>query len=126
MATQSIEDVLSMIKNKDLESELSTQLTNYNIFSKECEMLAKAEKIDIKDNNWFDKAKLWTSIKMKTAFNKSTTNFAEMFILGTVMGLIDITKETNANKDTSTEINELALKLEDFQENCYQKLKQYL
>ena len=72
-AVQSIEDILPKVEDKALKKELAAQQDKYIILQKECELFAKAEKIDgIKDNSWFEKAKLWSSINMSTMTNKTT------------------------------------------------------
>lgn len=126
MGVQSINDLLPVVKNEDLKSSLSKELDNYEVLAKECEMLAKAEKLDIKDNNWMEKSKLWLGIKMKTATNKTPQNIAEMLILGSQMGIIDVIKEKSKNKDVSDEIVEIAKKIENMQEDYIQVMKPFL
>ena len=126
MGIESMEELLKICKSEDLKAEISKQLSDYNVFAKECEMVAKAEKLDIKDNNWFDKTMLYSSIKMKTCFDKSEENIAEMLIIGSTMGVIDIIKVKNATKCDNNEILEICLKLEDFQERNIQRLKPFL
>lgn len=126
MGVQSMEELVKIAKSEDLRAEISQELADYNVFAKECEMIAKAEKLDIKDNNWFDKSMLSGSIKMKTCFNKSEENIAEMLIVGSTMGIIDVIKVKNSANCQNNDILEIALKLEDFQERCIQKLKPFL
>ena len=92
MGIASMEELMEICKSEELKAEMSRQLSDYNVLAKECEMLAKAEGLDIKDNNWFDKTMLYSSIKMKTCFNKSEENIAEMLIVGSTMGVIDVIK----------------------------------
>ena len=126
MGVESMEELMGICKSEDLKTEMSKQLSDYNILAKECEMLAKAENLDIKDNNWFDKTMLYSSIKMKTCFNKIEENIAEMLIVGSTMGVIDVIKMKNKTGCDNNEILEIALKLEDFQERNIQKLKPFL
>lgn len=126
MGIASMEELMEICKSEELKAEMSRQLSDYNVLAKECEMLAKAEGLDIKDNNWFDKTMLYSSIKMKTCFNKSEENIAEMLIVGSTMGVIDVIKMKNKTCCDNNEILEIALKLEDFQERNIQKLKPFL
>ena len=83
-AVQSIEDIILKVQNNELINELSKEQDEYSCLAKECENFAKAEKIeDLKDNNWIEKTKLWTSINLGTMMDKSTRNIAEMMLLGT-------------------------------------------
>lgn len=125
-AMQSIEDLKDKIKDENLKIEISQQLTNYTIFAKECEMLAKAENFEIRDINWLEKTKLWGAINLKTMTDKSNQNIAEMMILGTVMGIVDMIKEKSKYDEVSTELKEMADKLEGLEESYYQNLKIFL
>ena len=59
-AIQSIEDILPKIQDDQLKREITQEEDHYILLEKECELLAKAEKIEgLKDNNWFEKARLW-------------------------------------------------------------------
>ena len=52
-AIQSIEDIMTKVKDDTLKKELATEEDKYLLLEKECELLAKAQNIDgIKDNNW--------------------------------------------------------------------------
>ena len=52
-ALQSIDNIMSSVKSDALKKELTDEESEYNIISKESEMLAKSENINIKDNNLF-------------------------------------------------------------------------
>ena len=52
-------------------------------------MLGKSEDIDLKDNNWFEKLKLWGAINMGSMGDKSTRHMAEM-LLQSHAGSIDL------------------------------------
>lgn len=72
-AIQSIEDIIPKIKDENLKRELASEEDKYLLLEKECELLAKAERIEgLKDNNWFEKARLWGSINMSTMADKTT------------------------------------------------------
>ena len=67
VALQSIEDIMPKVQDEDLRKELSNEYTRYDLIAKECEMLGKSEDIDVKDNNWFEKIRLWGAINMSTS-----------------------------------------------------------
>ena len=50
-ALQSIEDMLPKVADEDFKKELSEEYSKYDLLSRECEMLAKSEGINLKDNN---------------------------------------------------------------------------
>lgn len=125
-ATQSICDILPAVKDKNLKHELSDELTEYELIVKQCEMIAGNRSEELKDNSWFEKAKLWTSIKMTTLTNKSTRHLAEMLLLGTVMGTLQCYKDIADNKKATKELVMLCGKLLSMEEKFFNNLKEFL
>lgn len=126
-AIQSIEDIISKVTNNDLTTELSREQDEYCCLAKECENYAKAERIeDLKDNNWIEKARLWTSINVGTMMDKSTRNIAEMVLLGTFMGIVTCYKDKEDHKNISSELDEIMDKLSDFERKNIDKLLPFL
>ena len=124
---QSIEDLMPKVdEHLPLKKELSDEYTEYDILARECEMIAKSEKINLKDNNWFEKLRLWSSIKLTTMMDKSERHMAEMMILGTVMGLLQCLKDIKDYEGTSEELDDLCQRIADMEEKNYQKLKEFI
>lgn len=126
-AIQSIEDIIMKVKDQELISELSREQDEYSCLAKECENFAKAERVeDIKDNNWIEKARLWTSVNMGTMMDKSTRNIAEMMLIGTFMGVLTCIKDRQDHKNVSDELDEIMDKLFKFEKNNLEKLIPFL
>lgn len=125
-ALQSIEDILPKVETGELAKELSNQYTKYDVIAKECEMLGKSEDIDLKDNSWFEKIKLWGAINMATMTNKTDRHITEMMMQGTVMGLIQCLKDAKDYKAISKDLDDICEKLANLEEENYQNLKHYL
>lgn len=126
-AIQSIEDIILKVQDNEMISELSKQQDEYSCLAKECENFAKAENIqDIKDNNWIEKARLWTSVNLGTMMDKSTRNIAEMMLFGTFMGVITCIKDKSDHKDVSSELDEILDKLTQYEKNNIEKLIPFL
>ena len=47
------ENILLKIKNMDLQTIISKQISNYDVIAKECSTIAKTNKIDLPDNMFF-------------------------------------------------------------------------
>ena len=115
-AVQSIEDILPKVKDSNLQKELANEEDKYIALEKECELFAKAEKIEgIKDNNWLEKAKLWSSINISTMTDKTTPHMAELMLLGTFMGFVTCIKDQTDHKDVSKELDEILLNLKELE-----------
>ncbi len=125
-ALQSLDNIMPSVKCDALAGELSRQEAEYNIISEECEVIAKSEGINIKDNNMFEKARLWTSVKMSTMTDKSTTHVAEMLLLGTFMGTLTCIKDQAEHVGADEEILNLSKKLLELEQRNIESLKTYL
>lgn len=125
-ALQSIEELMPKTDDEEFKKELSNEYTNYDLISRECEMLATAEDLNLKDNTVFEKLRLWSSINLTTITDKTIRHLAEMMLLGSVMGLIQCIKDMSDYKGVSQDLNDLCQKLYDLEEENYQKLKNFL
>lgn len=126
VALQSIEDLMPKVEDEDMRQELSNQYSRYDVIAKECEMLGKSEDIDLKDNNWFEKIRLWGAINMSTLTDKTTRHIAEMMIQGTVMGLIQCLKDIKDYRAVSPDLDDICEKLNNLMEENYQNLKKFI
>lgn len=126
-AIQSIEDILPQVVDAELKKELASEEDRYIALEKECELLAKANKIDgIKDNNWFEKARLWSSIKLSTMTDKTNRKIAELMLMGTFMGYLTCIKDQSDHKDVSREVDEILNNLKEFERSNIDSLIPYL
>ena len=126
-AVQSIEDIIPKIKDSNFQKELASQEDKYLALEKECELFAKAEKIEgIKDNNWFEKARLWSSINMSTMTDKTNRHIAELLLLGTFMGFLTCVKDQADHKDVSKELDEILTNLKELERKNIDALIPYL
>ena len=126
-AIQSLEDILPKVEDDGFKKELASQQDGYYTICKEIEMLAKSEGIEgIKDNNWFEKARLWSSIKMSTMTDKSNRHIAELMLLGTFMGYLTCVKDCYDHKGISKDIDEMLEKLKNLEKTNLERLMPYL
>ena len=72
------------------------------------------------------KAMLWGSIKMKTMFNDSQNQAAEMMINGTVMGINELTAMKNEKENLHDEVAAFIDEILTREEEYEQRLKKYL
>lgn len=123
---QSINDLIESVECEELKKELQNQMKGYDLIGKECEKFAIDNDIEIKDNNWLEKAKMWTSVKMSIMTDKSTRHLAELLLVGTVMGLNVCYKDRWDYKNLDKTLDEILSKLEVLEEENYKNLKHFL
>ena len=126
IALQSISDLLPEVEDDDIKKELQEEYDGYEkIIGKISSFMAEND-IEPKDINVFKKAMMWGSIKMKTMFNSSRNQVAEMMINGTVMGINELTAMKNEGENLTDGVRELVEELLKLEEEYEQRLKKFL
>ncbi|MGN1222705.1 MAG: hypothetical protein ACI4T1_01060 [Christensenellales bacterium] len=125
-AIQSINEIEKVTEDQCFLKELKKEKDGYN--SVKAKLLTVCEKIKVepKDNNMFEKARLFTSIKVTTLADRSTRHLAEMMLLGSVMGTTTCYKDLCDYKDTNGELYEVLQTLMGLEEEYYNNLKTFL
>ena len=95
MGIDSIEAIKDEECDKKLRTLIGRQQRAYTALAKEAEEGASAIGMDVKATSMFNKARVYASIKLKTALDRRESHLAEMLIQGTNMGVIAITKALN-------------------------------
>lgn len=125
-ARQSISNVIEKVHDSKLKKELDSQFNSYTPLKERCEKLAMQNKIDIVDNNFFEKAKMWMSVNMSILLDKSNRKIASIMIFGTTMGVIDLICVLSDCKKGSKEFLALAHDLKELEEQNIERVKPYL
>ena len=99
IALQSISDLIPAVEDDDIKSELVEEYEGYEKIIGKISTFMAENKIEPQDINPLKKAMLWSSIKMKTLFNNSRNQVAEMMINGTVMGINELTAMKNEGEN---------------------------
>ena len=126
IALQSISDLLPDVKDNELKEELKTEYEGYENFMSELNAYMEENNIERKDINFFKKAMLWSSIKMKTIIDDSRNQIAEMMLNGTVMGINELTAMKNEGENFDPKVTEFIEKLLTLEEDYEQRLRKYL
>ena len=126
IALQSISDLLPAVEEEDIKNELKDEYEGYEKLIGEISSFMAQNYVEPKDVNPFKKAMLWSSIKMKTMFNNSRNQVAEMMINGTVMGINELTAMKNEGVNLDEGVKSYLDKLLELEENYEQRLKKYL
>ncbi len=125
-ATNSMEQVLPMIKN----SELCQMVDKYNKmhvdFGDECHKLLNAVHEDERDPHPVAKAASWLSTEVKLAFRSDTPSIAVLLYDGCNMGIRSLLQYLHQYKDASEECKHLARRIIGAEEDFRDELSQYL
>ena len=123
---KAINDIMPSVENDELKKELQNEYEGYEKFIGELSTYMAEIGIEPKDINPVKKAFMWTSIKMKTIFDNSKTQIAEMMIKGTVMGITELTAMKNEAINLDEGVLEYLDKLLTLEESYEKELKKYL
>ncbi len=125
-AMQSINDLIKKTEDKKFKDLLNAQYKRYDKLQAKTEKLAHTMQVELKDNNWFEKAKLWSSVQMSTFTDNSTRHLAELMLVGTVMGTLTCYKNKDDYKTANEQTLNLLAELETMEEDNFNELKKYL
>ena len=126
LALQSISDILPSVEDEDLKKELREQYEGYEKIIGELSTYMAEKGVEPKDVNFFKKAMMYGSIKMKTVMNNSRNQIADMMIKGTVMGISELTAMKNESSNLDEDVLNFVEKLLSLEEEYEQRLKNYL
>ncbi|MBE5749796.1 MAG: hypothetical protein E7346_02885 [Clostridiales bacterium] len=126
IALQSISDLIPSVKSEEFKKELQEQYEGYEKIIGKISTFMAEQGLEPKDINPMKKAMLWGSIKMKTMFNDSQNQAAEMMINGTVMGINELTAMKNEKENLHDEVAAFIDEILTLEEEYEQRLKKYL
>lgn len=125
-AVQSIADLVKKSEDKQFVDLLNTQYERYQDIKVKIQNLAHELNVELKDNNIFEKIKMWTSVQMSTFTDDSTRHLAELMLVGSVMGTLTCYKNKVDYKNADPKALQLLAELEELEEKQFNELKKYL
>ena len=126
IALQSISDLIPEVDDEDIKEELKEEYEGYEKLIGEISSFMAENGVEPKDVNPLKKAMLWSSIKMKTLFDNSRNQVAEMMINGSVMGINELTAMKNESSNLDDGVKKLLEDLLSLEENYVERLKKFL
>lgn len=121
-----IDAIMTNVKDKNMLRELSKQSMMYSDFYERATGRLESDKERSYKNTDSKKIMMRTGIIMRTMMDHSNSHVAELMIKGTNMGLTDMYKVMNHNKNASKNIHDLAKDMMDMEEKCITTLRDYL
>ena len=126
IAMQSISDLLPEVKDEGLKKELNSEYKGYETHINDISAFMKEQKLEPKDINMFKKAIMKGSIKMKTIFDDSKNQIADMMLKGTAMGINELTQMMNEKDNLDENVCVLVTDLLKTEESYEKRLRKYL
>lgn len=127
LALISISDLLPQLEEGEIKKEILSEFEEYEKISAAASMLAKDKGLELKEPSGMKKAMMWSSVKMKSAVDNSTSNIAQMMIKGTVTGITCLkTTLTDCKEGMDAEIESLLKRLISLEEDFEKRLKKHL
>ena len=126
VGVQSVRDIEDKVENENLKKEILCEAEKFNEIADKVKIFVEKKGFEVKENNFFEKSRLWATINMSTMFDNSTRHIAEMMLLGTVMGLVTCYKDKYDHKNVSEDLDKILLELEETEDENYLRLKKFL
>ena len=126
IAMQSISDLLPEVKDEGIKRELEEEFKGYETHINNVSAFMKENEIEPQDINAFKKAIMKGSIKMKTLFNDSKNQIADMMLKGTVMGINELSQMMNEKKNLDDNVKTLISELLKTEESYEKRLRKFL
>ena len=126
IAMQSISDLLPEVKDAGLKKELDGEFKGYETHINDMSAFMKDNGIEPKDINAFQKTIMKGSIKMKTFFNDSKNQIADMMLKGTVMGINELSQMMNEKENLDEDVSTLISDLLKTEESYEKRLRKFL
>lgn len=125
-AKQSINNIIDKITDSKLKRELKSQFKDYDELSETCEDLAKVYEIELVDNSFFQKAKMWFNVNMATMMDKSNRKISSINIIGSTMGVLDLMSVLADSRRCKKELINLGRAVMSLEERNIEKLKPFI
>ena len=126
MGCESISYVSEKSKDEQLKQSLLKQHEQYNGVAQDATKLLNENGAPAKEKGPVSKAMLWSGVQMNTMTDKTSDHIAEMMIQGSMMGVIDLSRNLKRYNDTDKAVQKLGEKLIEVEENNIQRMKSFL
>lgn len=126
MGTVTINQLNGIVENGNFKRHLDRQLKGYQAMEKEAAELLEANGCDEKGLSTFEKVRTYLMIDLQTLTDKSAAHIAEMMMIGSNMGVINAIKNRRKYDDAEKNILGLMERLQRFEEDNIQELKNFL
>ena len=127
MGMDAIHFIIDKIENDDFKKVVDKQYKDYENVSNTINKIYNKYNSEDEphETGVVNKVMTWYGVEMKTLMDKSDSKIAELLLQGTNMGIIEGRRILN-NKALDEEVKDIMNKYVTMQEECVEKLKDYL
>lgn len=126
MGTQSIDDVLDIVKDETLKKLLIESKDHHSKLGNDLHALLIEYGSEEKDPNPMAKGMSWFKTNMKITMNNSDSTIADLITDGCDMGIKSLHKYMNQYKDADKKAKNICERLISIEEELRKKLRVYL
>lgn len=126
MARRATETAIEYVDNKKFADILKEQVVKYGDFVNRADELANSVDIILDSHDGFGQFFAKANIKMKLMSDNSIGKIAELMILGSTMGMIDLGKTLRHTPDVNPDTLSLARELLVYEEDKIEAMKYHL
>ncbi|MDD4833061.1 MAG: hypothetical protein PHI78_05240 [Clostridia bacterium] len=126
MARESTETILKYVDNMDFGDLLRSQVNKYDEFCRRAQLMANNLGCVLETQNKTARSMAKMSLKMKMLMDNSVGKIAEIMLLGTTNGIVDMGKLIRHTPDVKDEALSLAKELLIYEEDKVELMKYHL
>ena len=126
MGVETLNKLKELAEEETFKQYLDVQYKEYKKFNEDARTLLNKNGYDEKGIGAMQRIRTYLMLNMQTMVDKSTSHIAEMIMVGSSMGIIDAVKNIKKYNDVESDILQLMERLLQFEENNFQKMKQFL
>lgn len=126
MGCESISYVSDKSEDENFKSALLKQYNEYDKIAHDAAELLGESGEPAKEKGPVSKAMLWSGVQMNTIADKTPDHIAEMMIQGSIMGIIDMSRNLKRYSETKTAVKKIGERLIETEENNIQSMKGFL
>lgn len=128
MGTDSLIDLMPKVKNAELKSEMTVQISTYEAYASRAAKLLNEEGAKPEEEGFLTKMGAKMGCAVNTMRDSTTSHLAQMIIEGATMGMNEMYKQIRESENT--DVSEKALRLARdvcaYQEKTIEDMKKYL
>lgn len=128
MASDSIMNVMPRVKDKNLKSDLTVELSAFDAFASRTAKLLAEEGVKPEEEGFVSKTMAKWGTMMDTMRDSTSTHIAEMMVEGATMGVNDMLRilREAENSNASEKALRLARDVCEFEEKVVEDMRAYL